>query len=463
MNFLGFEIRRTKAAPAASAVPVRPPAWPNWLSFWPVREPYTGAWQQNMVLDPGPNILAFSAVYCCVTGIANDVAKMRVKLVQEDADGIWNEVRTNSPFLPVLNRPNHYQNRIQFFENWIVSKLLAGNTYALKRRDNRGVVTALYLLDPRRVKILITDDGGVYYQLGADDLANVEDTVVVPASEIIHDLMTPLFHRLVGVPPIFACALSASMGNNIQSSATHLFGNRALPGGVVAVPGHITQEQADRLKVKFEEWFSGPNIGRIAVLSDGMTFEPTIMTAEAAQQVEQLRWTVEDVGRAFHYPAYKLGGPVPPYSAGPEVLTLMYYTDCLQILIESLELALDEGLGLLSAGYGAEMDLDNLLRMDSKSLFESNNQGISGGWMKPDEARFRANLAPVPGGATPYLQQQNYSLAALAKRDALANPFEPKTPRPAPAPAPSAEEARAFPLALARQLDAYEPAALAEP
>ena len=33
-------------------------------------------------------------------------------------------------------------------------------------------------------------------------------------------------------------------------------------------------------------------------------------------------------------------------------------------------------------------------------------------------------MPPTPGGESPYLQMQNYSLAALAKRDASDDPFE---------------------------------------
>src|SRR5690606_19264362 len=41
-----------------------------------------------------------------------------------------------------------------------------------------------------------------------------------------------------------------------------------------------------------------------------------------------------------------------------------------------------------------------------------------GGWKAPDEVRREENMPPVPGGDTPYLQVQNHSLAALARRDA---------------------------------------------
>jgi hypothetical protein len=62
---------------------------------------------------------------------------------QEDEDGIDVEVDRASPYSPVLKRPNHYQNRIQFFNYWMLSKLMRGNTYALKQRDSVAVAQRL--------------------------------------------------------------------------------------------------------------------------------------------------------------------------------------------------------------------------------------------------------------------------------------------------------------------------------
>ena len=427
MRIFGLEISRAKALPASlHSVPTRTPWW-GWLSG-PIHEPFTGAWQRNITADAPANLLAFSAVYACVTGIASDVAKLRIKL-SENNNGIWVEITANQPWLPVLRKPNHYQTRIEFIEYWMCSKLLFGNTYALKRRqDARGIVTDLYVLDPKRVKPLVTETGDVYYELDADHISGIEDIVTVPASEIIHDKMPCLWHPLVGVPPIYACGISATMGNRIQANSTGLFSNQSLPGGILTAVGRLTDEQARKLKDEWDTNFRGANAGKTAVLADGLKFEAISMPAEQSQLIEQLEWTVADVGRAFHYPQWKLGGPMPPYSSGPEAMTTAYYTDCLQTLIEKFELCLDEGLEL-PTNIGTEMDLDNLMRMDTIALYESNNKAVSGAWMKPNEARFRANLLPVEGGDSPMIQQQNYSLAAIAKRDAQEDPFGKTPPR----------------------------------
>lgn len=399
--------------------------WP-----WVVSEPYTGAWQRNVQAEPQENLLQNSAVYACVTGIASDVAKMRIKLDRNE-EGIWTEITSNSPWLPVLRKPNHYQNRIQFIEQWILSKLLQGNAFILKERDDRGIVNALYVLAPQRVVPLVTEDGAVFYRLGQDYLSQVdESSVVVPASEIIHDMMPALWHPLVGIPPLYACAYSATLSNKIKSHSVNFFENRSLPGGILTAPGHINNETAERLKTDFDQKYGGKNIGRLLVAGDGLEFKPMQMTAENSQLAEQFKLSTEDIARAFHYPLFKLGGPLPAYAGNVEALITSYYTDCLQVLIESLELSLDEGLEL-PRDMGTELDLDNLMRMDTAALYEANNKAVGGGWMKPNEARVKANFSPVAGGDTPYLQQQMWSLEQLASRS---SPPDPAKVPPAPPP-----------------------------
>jgi HK97 family phage portal protein len=445
LNLFGYELSfRKKAQPAGHLSNVN--YYGGWGPWWgPVTEPFTGAWQRNVTVAPSPTLLSFSAVYACVTGIASDIAKLRIKLDRNEG-GIWTEITEGSPWLPVLRKPNHYQTRIKFLEQWMVSKLLYGNTYVLKQRqDRRGIVTAMYVLHPRCVTTLVAENGDVYYELHRDDLSKVNESMdervengerpfVVPASEIIHDMMVSLWHPLVGVSPLYACGASAAMGAGIQANSTQLFTNQSRPGGIILVPGEIGQSTADRLKANFEAGYSGSNLGRTAVLSDGMTFQQLSIPAEDAQLIEQLTWTVEDVARAFHYPAWKLGGPMPPYTH-PELAITSYYTDCLQAPIEAIELLLDHGLEL-PPDQGTEMDLDNLLRMDTNALYTSNNTAISGGWMSPNEARHRANLEPVDGGDSPMMQQQNWSLTQLEERQGPQDRADVAAPAPLPEPTP---------------------------
>lgn len=415
-----------------------------------VRESFAGAWQQGVTVDPLGALTSFGAVFACVSRIATDIAKLELELKMEGENGISVDAPPTSPYWAVLQDPNPFQNRIQFLTYWLTCKLLHGNFYALKARDGRGIVTKLFPLDPRRVTPMVTPEGDVYYSLGGSDLARVPAGMIVPASEIIHDRGVTLWHPLVGVSPIIACGMSATQGSRIQKNSANFFENMSRPSGMLTGPGVIDDATAERLKREWEKNYSGQNIGRLAVLGDGLTYAPMTIAPEAAQLIDQLKWTVEDVARCFAMPLYKIGaGPVPT-AGNVEALESQYYSGCLQINVESIELCLTEGLGLgsgLTAGYEVELCLEGLLRMDSATQIEMLAKGVGGAIMAPNEARAKRNLPPVPGGDAIYLQVQNYSLEALAKRDAQPDPFSvgkapaaPAAPAPAPAdPAPSKE------------------------
>ncbi len=427
-----FELtRRTKAADLVTRFEPRG-------TWWPVlRESFTGAWQRGVVVDR-QEVLTSGTVWACLTLIASDISKLWVKLVEKDADGICSAT-ANSAYSPVLTKPNHFMTRPKFFEAWVLSVLSAGNTYALKDRNHRGGesqgnVTALYLLDPARVSVLVSPDGSVFYQLGADVLAGVT-SLVVPAREIIHHVGVPLYHPLIGVSPIHACGLAAMQGLKIQQTSARFFANGLNLSGVLTAPGAISEATAKRLEEYWAaEYMGEQNAGKIAALGDGLKFEPMTSTAVDAQLIDQLKWTAENVCQCFHVPGFMVGiGPPPPYT-DIQSMNQQYYMQALQALIENIEVLLEEGLEL-PAKYGIEFDLAALLRMDTKSQMTVAKDGVGGGIYTPNEARAQFDLKPKPGGDSPMMQQQMFSLGALDKRDQAA-PAPSTVPAPAPAPTP---------------------------
>lgn len=416
MRLFGLTITRTKATPPPGTVFSTTSSRGGWYR---ILEPFSGAWQRGIEQSP-ETVLTFAAVYACVTLIASDIAKLRIKLVEQDSDGIWSETE-RAAFSPVLRKPNHYQTRIKCIEQWLLSKLIHGNAYILKARDALGFVVGLYVLDPTRVKPLVAQNGDVYYQLSQDNLSRVSSTdVVVPASEIIHDVINALYHPLCGVSPLTACGLAAVQGLRVQNHSSAFFANGSRPGGILTSPGLLDQEQERQIKQAWEENFSGENQGRIAVLGADLKYQELGMNAVDAQLIDQLKWTAENVCTAYHVPPYMVGVAAPPAYNNIEALNQQYYSQCLQTLIESIELLLDEGLGLGQSGetkhLGTEFDLDSLLRMDTASRATAAKEALGGG-MAPNEARRKFfDLGPVRGGESPYLQEQNWPLNLLADR-----------------------------------------------
>lgn len=396
-----------------------------------IQEMFPGAWQMNEKASAETQ-LSFFAVYACVSLISSDMGKLRQVLVERTADNIWQEV-TSPAFSPVLRKPNRYQNHIQFKEWWTVSKLTRGNTYGLKQRDSRGVTTAIYILDPDRVVPLVADDGSIFYQLNQDNLSGLpEAQVVVPASEVIHDRMNCLFHPLVGIPPLYACALSAQQGLAIQKQARALFKNGARPSGILTTPQQITKENATRLREQWEETYGGDKSGGVAVLGNDLKYSPMVMNSTDAQLVEQLKLTAEQVCTVFRVPAFKIGiGSMPTFQNG-EVLNQIYYDNCLQSLIEEYEVCMDDGLGIgdglkvQGRELGVELDLDGLMRMDTERKIKALGEGVQKSLMRINEGRRRLDLPPVEGGDEIYIQKQYVPLGTATQDDPVDDPPAPQ-------------------------------------
>jgi HK97 family phage portal protein len=440
----GYELQIARVPAGLSPLPSRRSWWPT------VREPYSGAWQHNADL-PAESAVRNPTIFSCATLIAETIGKCQLRLVEQVEPDVW--VPTQNPaYSPVLRKPNRYQTIQKFLEAWLSSKLLTGNAFILKQRDQRGVVIALYPLDPAKVTPLIAPDGAIYYELQRHELAGLTveqsgtDRFVVPAREVIHDLMVPLFHPLVGVSPVYACATAALQGLSIQDNSAAFFANGSQPSGVILVPKEISEEDANALAASWYAKHGGANVGKIAILPGGMTYVPAATSAVDSQLVEQLKWTTETICGVFKVPAALIDSSHAAPYGNSEQLVQQYYSQCLQALMTAIELSLDEGLEL-ARPLGTEFNVDDLYWMDTATRTKAAADAIGSATLTPNEARRKYfGYGPVAGGDTPYMQQQNFSLAALAARDAM-NPLAAPSPPARPAAPPPAEDPIAAPVA----------------
>ena len=388
MRLFGLTIEWRSKEKALTPVPQR--------SLWRiVTEPFTGAWQRN-ITETVPDLLAYPTLYACISRIARDIGKLPFVLKERTASGVWIEVRNNPAYSPVLRNPNHYQTAQQFRELWQLSKLIQGNTYVLKQRDERGVVNKLYVLDPARVKPLVSDSGDVFYELMTDNLNLLPElngkNPIVPAREIIHDRELTVHHPLIGVPPLCAAYWPAAKNLKILRGEAEFFANGAAPGGILEVPGAVDDEVIRGLAQRWQENFSGSNAGKVAVISDGMKYN-------------QLKKS-DDVN-------------------------IQYHSDALSDRIEHMENLMDEGLSV-SLPLGIELNTDPLWRMDEGKMAEVQTKLVGGKIKLQDEARAKFDLLPTAGGDTLWGQHQDYPLGVLAQRNDLAAIQE--TPEPDPEP-----------------------------
>jgi HK97 family phage portal protein len=420
MRLFGFDITRPPAQ-QSKALQTVDAGRGGWFPLTQtIHEPFTGAWQTNTGLA-AEDCFSYWAVLRCINIIASDIAKLELKLLRESGD--VDEEADSPAFSPVLRTPNHFQNSLQFFQSWMESKLTRGNTYVLKERDNRDVVTALYVLDPWRVRPLVSDaDGSVFYELQQDYLNQVQTSIVAaPASEVIHDRWNTLYHPLCGLSPLHAAGLTAGMGKKIQNNSTVFFNNASMPSGMLLAPERISDDQAKRLKDHWEVNYGALQAGKVVALGGGLEFKPLRMTSQDSQLIEQLKWTDSTIAGAFGVPAYMINAGTAPAYNNVDALSTQYFTQCLQVHIKSIEKCLNAGLGLVDAGYSVQFELDDLLRMDTASLVTTLQNAIKG-IITANEARKKLGYGPKPGCDTVLTQQQNVSVENASNQEIKPTP-----------------------------------------
>lgn len=387
-----------------------------------VAEPFAGAWQQGVhaASSAGPDIFANSSVYSCINIISSDIARMPVQVLRVNPKTNVRELHTQHPAYGLFRNPNSNQTSLQFIQQYVTSKLTCGNTYVLLLRDARGVANEMYVLDPRKVQVLLTEKGDVYYRLGRDPLAGIEDSFTVAATEIVHDRAVTLWHPLIGVGPLFAAGVSAMLSGRIQINAERFFANMSRPSGYLFAPGKIDEKIARRLQTEWEQNYSGKGLGKIAVLTNGLDFKPMNLTAVESETAALLRMTAEEIARVYRVPPFKLGDPSKMTYRNNEQMARDYFNNCLSYHLESFEQCFEKALQLRN-GVEIEFDASAMFRLDAESRYTAHKDALNAGWKSVNEVRAEEDLPPVVGGEEPRVQMQYVPLSQVDALTAAAN------------------------------------------
>src|SRR5690606_35069122 len=88
-----------------------------------------------------------------------------------------------------------------------------------------------------------------------------------------------------------------------QEHGNRTFANGARLSGVLKTANVLDDGSAERIGNSWREQFSGTaNAGKVAVLENGLEFQPLSMSMEDAQWLGARQFSVEEVARLFNVP-----------------------------------------------------------------------------------------------------------------------------------------------------------------
>ncbi len=379
-----------------------------------------------------------SAVYACVRVRSEDVGKLPLILYRRRTDGGKDRATTHPLYRLVHDRPNGWQTSFDFRQTMQRSLELRGNAYAWKEKDNRGRVIALWPIHPDRVTVKVNPETrGLFYEIRPASYEPGGKTVILPRRDILH-IAGPSDDGIVGKSTITMAREAIGLSLAAEKHESKTFANGARLGGILMHPGKLDQTAQDRILTSWTSNFSGPeNVGKTALLGEGMKFEAVAMTNEDAQFLELRGVQTAEIARFFRIPPHKIGDLSKATFSNIEHQALEYVTDSLMPQLVRWEQRLTQDLlddEEIAQGYFFEFLVDGLLRGDIKSRYEALNIARNAGIINANEWREKENLNPIPAadGGSEYWRPQNMGVAG-EEPEPDQPPQGGETPPPAPA------------------------------
>ena len=356
--------------------------------------------------------IRMSVVYSCVRLLADTVSSLPVgAYVRRGRNRLpYSTVYGDQPTW--VTKPNPETTRLEFYEQIVTSFKLNGNAYVLVVRDSMGDAQELYVIDPRNVRIerLAPGEPLVYFVKIKDAQGIYEQRLT--DKEILHIPDFRLPGQIYGLSPIAACRTTLGTAMAADTYAASYFGNAANPGGVIAVPGELTEEQAADIARDWNISHTGPyRAGKIGILSGGASFSPLSINAQDAQLLDTRRFSVEEIARIFRVPLSLLGHPVAGAMsfASVEAQNLSFVQHSLRPILERIEQSLST---LLPESDGfIRFNLDALLRGTTLERYDAYTKGLREGFLSLNDVHAYEDMSPIPSGDQYRVPLQNIDAA----------------------------------------------------
>ncbi len=271
-------------------------------------------WNTGNALFGGKELQAMKlpAVNACIEIISDSIAKMPVYLM----NSVTKERQPEHPALSLLTgRPTEMLTAFDYHKLMESRRIAYGNAYALIMRDKWGKPIELLPIAPGYMSPYLDDNGRLWY-VGTNPRTN-EYRKFYP-TDVLHykafsvDGLESVSYLRRGAETIEA-ALQA------QKYETNFYANGARLDGVLSTDTDLSHEIKtdkdgnrvsikDKIRTEWSKIHSGAdNAYRIAVLDNGLKYTPITSSNRDAQFIESKAASIEDIGRLFNIPLYKLG------------------------------------------------------------------------------------------------------------------------------------------------------------
>ncbi|MBP7278756.1 MAG: phage portal protein [Sedimentibacter sp.] len=340
--------------------------------------------------------MQMTAVYSCVRILAETVACLPLHVYKYNDSG-GKEKYLKHPLYKLLHdEPNPEMTSFSLRETLMSHLLLWGNAYAQIIRNARGEVIALYPLMPNKMTVDRDKNGRLFYlyQRNIEDALTLgkDNQVYLDPSDVLH-IPGLGFDGLVGYSPIAMAKNAVGLSMATEEYGAKFFANGATPGGVLEHPGTIKDPQ--KVKDSWNMAYQGSaNSHRVAVLEEGMKYQPIGISPEQAQFLETRKFQINEIARIFRVPPHMLADLEKSSFSNIEQQSLEFVKYTLDPWIIRWEQSMCRSLLMESekSDIFIKFNVDGLLRGDYESRMNGYATARQNGWMSTNDIRELENL-----------------------------------------------------------------------
>jgi len=360
-----------------------------------------------------------STIMACVGVKARALAQLPMSVVYEADDGTFVDAVKDSEVgardkakakqvLALMNQPNNFQSRYEFWYQWCMWQDLSGESFTLWWRKNKEDANQtpieMYNLDSSLITVILTPARYPSYRLSTPSYGFSKDEPL-SAHQVMH-IKEAAWQGSSGFNKGILAAELVALDQDIDLYANFVMQNGAKPSGIFTteqvIPDAKYKEIASRLK---EAWTAMTNSravdlskpGQGMLLDQGMKYMPVnMLTLQDADASNLKMQTMKRICGLFGVPPAMVGIQDQKYNNTQTLLDEFYKTTMYPMVInleQKIKMHLFKGYPSLSLRFDTKEFLKGA-PLDQMNFVVS---GVKSGIFTPNEAREYLNMEQVEG------------------------------------------------------------------
>lgn len=260
--------------------------------------------------------------------ITEDLASLPFFVFQHQ-DGGGATLEREHPVSELFNwSPDGECNDLNWRESFVSHALGWGTGYAEIDWDSEGYPRTLGMFHPGTITPKRDERRQLYYQFSPAGTESGRRKI--PPWDML-SFAGLGFNGLSGYSPVVLSKEAIGLGKAAEQMGASIYGNGAIPHGVLEYPGKLKDESRANLRNEWNSVHQGSaSANKIAVLQEGMKFVLTQISPEQAQFLASRAFQVLEICRILRLPPHKLADFSTAPLANLEAANDDYIISCLR-------------------------------------------------------------------------------------------------------------------------------------